>query len=573
MSMTSPINLILFGGRIKTMDKQRPLAEALAVSGNRIIAVGTDTEVLALAQERTRIIDARGGTVLPGFNDAHVHIFSGSASLAQLSLDGVQGFANLKSTIVEYAAAHPDAPSIVGQGCLYTVISSTEPLTRHHLDRIIEDRPLLLVALDLHTAWANTIALQHAGILGGRALARGSHIVMGEDGLATGELREADAISLVYAMADGGGREMLGIWTGGEPDNVTECGRRYDMALLRRGLAYCASLGITSIQNMDGNLYQLELLGEIDRTEGLPVRVRMPYHMKSSSPLSDLRDKAAAWNRFYNSDMLRCDFVKLFMDGVTESETAFFLEDYAHRPGWKGTALFSQAQLNEICATASLLNLQVASHAVGDGAVRRVLNGYEHAVNVAGDRDLRHRVEHIEVIHPGDIGRFRRIGAVASMQPIHAPSHADAEDETAPRLIGPGRLAYAFAWRTLADAEARLVFSTDWPVAPLDPMLSIASAMIREPLAEGVPDQRLSLDEVLHGYTMNAAWVEFASDRKGMLREGYLADVVVLDTDIEAMAPEALSTVRAALTICDGRITHERTSRTCAAAPAGVHRV
>lgn len=573
MNMTGPIDLILLGGRVNTMDKQRPFAEAIAVSGNRIVAVGTDAEVAALAQPRTRIANAHGGTVLPGFNDAHVHIFSGSASLAQLSLEGVQGLENLKSTIAGYAAAHPDAPSIAAQGCFYTAISPTESITRHHLDQIIADRPLLLLAFDLHTAWANTIALQHAGVLGGRKLPLGNEIVMGKDGLATGELREADAISPVRALFEGGGREMLGISTGDEPDQVTWADRDYDMSLLRRGLAHCASLGITSIQNMDGNLYQLELLDEIRQTEGLPVRVRMPFHMKNFTPLSDLREKAAAWNRLYDSDMLRCDFVKLFMDGVTESETAFFLEDYAHRPGWKGEGLFSQTQFDDICTTASRLNLQVASHAVGDGAVRRVLNGYEHASNVTGACDLRHRVEHIEVVHPVDIARFSKVGAVASMQPIHAPSRAEVDGETAPRLIGPARFPHAFAWRALADAGAPMVFSTDWPVAPLNPMLTISAAMTREPLADGVPDQRLPLDEILRGYTLNAAWVEFMSDRKGMLREGYLADVVVLDADIEAVAPEALSTVCVALTMCDGRITFERTSRSCESALAHLHHV
>lgn len=571
MNIIGPIDYILFGGRMKTMDETRPFAEALAISGSRIVAVGTDAEVVPLAQARTRLIDARGGTILPGFNDAHVHIFSGSTSLVQLSLAGVQGFDNVRSVIANHMAAHPDTPSIVAQGCLYSAISPAEPITRHHLDRITNDRPLLLLAYDLHTAWANTIALERAGILTGRQLAVGNEIVTGEDGLATGELREADAISLVYEQFEGGARETLGIATGGEPDDVTEAERSYDIALLRRGLAHCASLGITSIQNMDGNRYQLELLDEIERTEGLPVRVRMPFHMKNFMPLSDLHENAAAWNRLFDTDRLRCNFVKVFMDGVTESETAFFLEDYAHRPGWKGEVLFSQEHFDSICVTASRLNLQVAVHAVGDGAVRRVLNGYEHASDVAGGCDLRHRVEHIEVIHPEDIERFRKIGAVASMQPIHAPSRSEASLETAPRFIGPERLPYAFAWRALADAGVPMIFSTDWPVAPLDPMLSISAAMTREPLADDLPDQRLPLDEILRGYTLNAAWVEFMSDRKGMLKEGYLADVVVLDTDIERVALQDLATVSVALTICDGRITFEQPSRVSAAASADVH--
>lgn len=571
MSVTSQIDVVLFGGRVKTMDVRYPIAEALAVSGNKIVAVGTSTEVLALAQAQTRLINANGGTILPGFNDAHVHIFSGSASLTQLSLEGVQGFENLKTAISGYAEAHPNTPSIVARGCLYTAISATEPITRHHLDRIADDRPLLLLAFDLHTAWANTVALQSAGILEGRKLAVGNEIVIGEDGLATGELREADAISLVSTLFEGGGREELGIATGGEPDGVTEAERSYDIALLRGGLAHCASLGITSIQNMDGNLYQLELLDEIERTEGLPVRVRMPFHMKNFMALSDLREKAAMWKQLYDSDMLRCDFVKMFMDGVTESETAFFLEDYAHRPGWKGQALFSQSQFNDICATAAGLNLQVASHAVGDAAVRRVLDGYEHASDLTGNSDLRHRVEHIEVINPNDIERFSEIGAVASMQPIHAPSRAEADVETGPRFIGRARFPYAFAWRALADAGATMVFSTDWPVAPLNPMLSISAAMTREPLADNVPDQRLPLDEILRGYTLNAAWVEFMSNRKGMLREGYLADVVILDADVEAVAPEDLFTVGVSLTMCDGRVTFERMRRANDVTVANVH--
>ncbi len=257
-----------------------------------------------------------------------------------------------------------------------------------------------MFAPDHHTAWANTIALEKAGILHGRDVGVGNEIVMGEDGLATGELRETNAIRPVACMGVTGGREGLGVGTGGDPEHVTPEERAGDIAVIKKGLAYCASLGITSFQNMDGNLYQLEMLDEIDRTEGLPVRVRMPYHMKNFMPLSDLEEKAAVWKARFDTDTLRCNFVKLFMDGVTEGETAVFVDDYAHKPGWKGDPLFSGEAFNAVATEANRLGMPVAVHAIGDGAVRMVLDGYEASINANGRSDMRNRIEHIEVVHP-----------------------------------------------------------------------------------------------------------------------------------------------------------------------------
>ena len=200
----------------------------------------------------------------------------------------------------------------------YTILSETEKVSRHHLDAILPDRPFLMFAPDRHTAWANTAALKAAGILEGRDVGVGNEIVMGDDGLATGELREANAIDPVAEMGITAGRDHLGIGTGGDPAHVTPQERASDLALIRRGLAYCAEVGLTSVQAMDGNLYQLEILEEIERDHGLPVRVRMPFHMKNFMPLSMIEDKAVAWRRRFASDRLRCDFIKVFVDGVIE---------------------------------------------------------------------------------------------------------------------------------------------------------------------------------------------------------------------------------------------------------------
>ena len=555
--MQTEASFIIRNGRVLTMDEANPRAAAIAVAGNRILAVGSEAEIDAYSGPDTHVIDARGATVLPGFNEAHMHIFGGSAELRELSLMGVKGFEMLERELRAYAAKYPERKLLVAQHADYTVLSDDERMTRHHLDRILPDRAVLIFAPDHHTAWANTLALKTGGILEGRDVGIGNEIVMGEDGLANGELRESNAIRPVSALSETGGREMLGVGTGGDPEHVTAEERACDIEILKEGLAYVASLGITSLQNMDGSLYQLEMLDEIEKASGLPVRVRMPFHMKNFMPLSDLETKAAAWRERFNSDRLRCDFVKLFMDGVTESGTAVFVDDYCQQPGWKGDPLFSQEQFDKIAIAADRLGLPVAVHAIGDGAVRMVLNGYEAAIKANGKRDSRNRIEHIEVVHPDDIPRFKELGTVASMQPTHPPGSAGLPVEPYLSYIGEVRWPYAFAWRTLTDAGAPIVFATDWPVSPLDPMNCIECAMTRHVWKEGMKDERLSLHETLAAYTKNGAWVEFMEDRKGMLKPGYLADIVVLSADVEATDVARLAKVRPVTTMCDGRITYQ----------------
>ena len=555
--MQTEASFIIRNARVLTMDDANPRAAALALSGNRILAVGSEAQIDAYSGPNTHVIDAKGATVLPGFNEAHMHIFGGSAELRELSLMGVKGFDALEKALKAYAAEYPDRKVLIAQHADYTILSDEERVTRHQLDRILPDRAVLIFAPDHHTAWANTLALKMGGILEGRDVGVGNEIVMGEDGLANGELRESNAIRPVSALSETGGREMLGVGTGGDPEHVTAEERAADIEIIKEGFAYVASLGITSLQNMDGSLYQLEMLDEIEKTSGLPVRVRMPFHMKNFMPLSDIEAKAAAWRERFNTDRLRSDFVKLFMDGVTESGTAVFVDDYSHQPGWKGDALFSQESFDEIAITADRLGLPVAVHAIGDGAVRMVLNGYEAAIKANGKRDSRNRIEHIEVVHPDDIPRFKELGTVASMQPTHPPGSAGLPLEPYLSYIGEARWPYAFAWRTLTDAGAPIVFATDWPVSPLDPMHCIECAMTRTVWKDDMKDERLSLHETLAAYTKNGAWVEFMEDRKGVLKAGYLADVVVLSADMEAADFSDLAKIRPVTTICDGRITYQ----------------
>ncbi|MBO3762131.1 amidohydrolase [Ciceribacter sp. L1K22] len=552
----SKADIIIKNAVVLTMDKDNPRAEAIALSGNRIKAVGSLSEIEALALPTTKVLDAGGATVMPGFNEAHMHIFPGSVSLRQLNLHGVQGFEALKEKMLAFAAANPDEPLLMGFSADYSIIGLHQPCTRQHLDAIIADRPFMMFAPDHHTAWANTMALEKAGLLHGKDVGIGNEVVMGEDGLASGELREGNAFGPVAALASTGGREELGMVTGMDPENVTPEQYALDRTILKNGLEYCASWGVTSIQNFDGNHYQLRIMRDLEEAGELPCRIRIPFHMKNFMDLAEL-DKAAEWKREFATDMLRGDFVKVFMDGVLDSQTAFMLDGYGDRPGYTYEPLFTAEAFNAIATKADALGLQVAVHAIGSAAIRQTLDGYEAAVKANGKQDQRHRIEHIEVIHPDDIARFADLGIVASMQPVHYPGGTCFPAEPTTDKIGEDRWDYAYAWRTMKEAGATVVFASDWPVSPVSPFQCIQDALTRKPWKDGLKDQRFTLAESLEAYTSIGAWVEFMEDRKGRLKPDFLADVVILTHDIEEVpADKIMDTVRAAVTICDGRITH-----------------
>jgi predicted amidohydrolase YtcJ len=266
-------------------------------------------------------------------------------------------------------------------------------------------------------------------------------------------------------------------------------------------------------------------------------------------------DKAGALSSRYRSDRLRSGRVKIFIDGVLDSWTAVMVEPYADKPGHHGDLLFSPQHFAEVAVECDRRGLQISVHAIGDGAVRTVLDGYALAQSRNGIRDSRHRIEHIEVIHPGDIARFRELGVIASMQPLHPPGQMGLPLEPTLSRIGKDRWPYADAWRTLKSAGARMVLASDWPVSALNLLISIQSAVTRGVWRPGLPDQKLSLLEAITGYTRDGAYAEFCEDRKGMLKPGMLADIVVLGADIEAHDPGAIKDIPIRCTICDGKIT------------------
>ncbi len=545
-------DLILTGARVLTMDPARPRAGAVALASGRILAVGDAAGIAALAGPDTRVIDAGGRTLLPGFVESHLHLVLGGNELTQLQLGGVSGFTALAQAFRAFVAANPDKPLLMAQGAAYEILG--DPVTRQDLDRILSDRPIAMMSPDHHTVWANTAALRAAGILHGAAMPHGHEVVMTPDGTAAGELREFEAFSPILALS-GDLHLQLGIATGGEPDPWPDAAQRaIDKAKIADGLAHCAAHGITSMVNMDGNLYTLRLLQEMEAEGRLTARVKVPFHMKPHMDLSAL-DRASEMMEACSGDRVFAGFVKMFMDGVVDSRTAYMLHPY---PGTDATGdpLFDPARFNEICTEIDRRGLQIAVHAIGDGAVRQTIDGYEAAQQANGPRDSRHRIEHIELIDRADVPRLGALGITASVQPPHPPGAMDFPMSTMDHVFHRHRWPDAYLTRTLADHGAPLAFASDWPVTDVSVMRGIQAALTRRPF-EGCQDERVDLMAVLRAYTAGGAWAAHLDGLTGTLRLGLAADLVLIDGDIEAIPPARIGATGIAVTVAGGRITHQ----------------
>ncbi|MEO0772640.1 MAG: amidohydrolase [Pseudomonadota bacterium] len=543
-------DIVILNGKLITM--AGPDAEALAITNGRIEAVGTTSEIRDIAGD-ARIIDAGGCTVLPGFIDSHVHLFTGSAELDYLNLMDVKGIDALTAAVRAYSAERPDDRLLFATCIDYHVIDG-RAATRQDLDRVMPDRPFAAMAADHHTVWANTAALDMAGLLHGADMPEGNEVVMAEDGTAHGELREFGAYGPVMALTPLGGRDLEGLVTGRDP-STTAADRGLDKDVIAKGLRHCASHGITGLHLMDGNFYQGELLSELDAEGRLLCRCEVPMHLKNTDPIDRLEEAKEMRARFI-TDMVWSNRVKMFMDGVIDSYTAFMLEPYPNTDTCS-EALFQPGHFAEICRRVDGWGMQIAVHAIGDAAVRATLDGYEAARDANGPRDSRHRIEHIELLHADDLARLKPLGAVASVQPLHSPAGGLFPPYPPDVMVRADQIPLAFATKSIRDTGTPVCFSTDWPVVPVDVMPSVKGAVYRPDLPELWGDQTSTLRETLESYTALNAWVEFNEDRKGKLAPGCMADVVVMDHDLEALAPAELDKARAAITLMGGRITWE----------------
>lgn len=537
------VDLIVVNGRVYAGNNAE-LADAVAVRGNKVIRVGSNREIQRLRRAQTTLIDAKGGAVLPGFNDAHAHFLSGSLALDQVSLLDATTLDGIKDTVRAWAEAHPERDWIVGRGWYYQPFAGGLP-TRQLLDALVPDRPAYLTAYDGHTGWANSRALKLAGITRRtRNPQNGTVVKDPRTGEPTGALKEA-AMQLMRSAAPQPTRE----------DQV---------AAIRAGLGEALRFGVTSVQNAGGGPDDLALYDELRRRGELTVRVYQALSADSSLTETDMDRLEETRLRFADDPLLKAGAVKLMADGVIESHTGAMLAPYTDRPSISGVANFTPEQLNRVVGMLDGRGWQVMTHAIGDGAVRMALDAYEAAArdNPAPERGRRHRIEHIETIDPSDIPRFGALGVIASMQPLHgvpSPTPGDVWGTA----IGADRSARGWAWNSIARAGGLLAFGSDWPVVTIDPLMGLHVAVNRttiDGLPEGgwIPTERMTLRQAIDAYSRDAAWASYDEGRKGTLERDMLADLVILSEDIFALPPARITDAHVAVTIVDGKVVYRR---------------
>jgi len=534
-------DLLITNGRVFTADEQGTTAQAVAVAGNTILRIGTDAELAALRGPNTRVIDARGATVAPGFNDAHVHFVSGGQSLGDADLAGLTTLREVQAAISQFAATKPADAWVKGRGWLYAPFPGASP-TKAQLDEIVPDRPAVMTCYDGHSIWVNSKVLAMAGITKDTPNPPNGEIVKDpRTGEPTGHLKEsaADLIDPVLPK-------------------VTDADRR---AALKAAVAYANRFGITSIQNAGGSLEEMALYEAAREAGELNVRAYLAFSATDATTEADVDRMDEAWKRMGDDPTVKTGIVKMFADGVIESRTAAMLAPY-EKDKSAGAPNLSAEQLNRVVAMLDKRGWQVQIHAIGDRAIRMSLDAFEHAakVNPAPARGRRHRLEHIEAIAEADIARFGTLGVIASQQPMHV-ALGDMNSATPagpwPDNIGPERASRAWAWQRIRAAGGRLAFGSDWPVAPLEAGQGIwlAATRVSQP---GGPEQAMPMPGVLRGYTGGPAYASFEEHRKGTLAPGMLADIVILASDILATPPAKPTDVVVETTIFDGKVVYER---------------
>jgi predicted amidohydrolase YtcJ len=534
-------DLLIVNGRVFAADAAGTTAEAVAVRGNTILRVGSTADLSALRGPTTRVIDARGGSILPGLGDTHVHFIAGAFSLGQLDLGGLNTLGEVQAAIRRFAAANPGTGWLQGRGWLYTPFPNSSP-TRAQLDAVVPDRPAVMQCYDGHSIWVNSRALQLAGITRDTPDPPNGVIVKDpKTGEPTGHLKES-AARLVNKVI---------------PPR-TDADRR---AAIKAASAYANSLGVTSIHNPGATPEEMAVFEAARRDGDLTVRAYVAYWGSAQTTEADADTFVQTWQRLGDDATLRGGFVKLAADGVIESRTAAMLAPYANSSS-AGTPTFTADELNRVVALLDKRGLQVTIHAIGDRGIRMSLDAFERAarVNPAPARGRRHRIEHVEAIAEADIARFAALGVIASQQPMHVvlgDMNQKAPSGPWPDNIGPARYARAWAWRPIMAAGGRIAFGSDWPVATLNPGAGIWLAATRVTLPGGV-EQAMPMADVIRAYTSWVAYAGFDEQRSGTLAPGMLADIAVLTTDVFAQPPKGPDDIKVAATVFDGRVVYER---------------
>lgn len=535
-------DLVVVNADVRTVDAVAPFAEALAVRSGRFVAVGSRADVESLIGPDTRVIDANGASVLPGFVDGHVHLESGISLVRGVNLYGVRGKSEWLRRIAGRASELPPGTWIVGGRWDHTLEPGSAFPTRQDLDRVTPDHPVALSDVDGHSTWVNSRALELAGVTAETPDPEGGAIVRDADGAPTGILLETAG----------------GLVRGRVPDLSDEERR----AALRETIAYANRLGITSVHNMSG-------IGSVDDYLALieegGFTIRMWFGATGvSDRLDDLvamRDSIraiTAGRRNERGPLLEVGYVKLVADGVLSSRTAALLKPYADAPTERGLPRSGQEELERAVARVNANGFPVAIHAIGDRAVRMSLNAFESSP-LSDSAPLPNRIEHIEVLHAADVTRFADLGVVASMNPHHCITGIDVYNTA---RVGVDRAAWAFPWGALRDAGATLVFGSDWATAPLDPIQQLYAAVLREKPTGGpeggwYPRHRLTFEEALRAYTLAGAEAAAWGAEVGSIATGKYADFVILDGPLPQPIDGTILDRHVAATFLGGRVVYE----------------
>ena len=532
-------DVVLLNGRIFTGDAQQPFAEAMAVVKNKIVAVGTISEMKAMIGSKTKQYQLNGKLVIPGFNDAHIHFLSGSLGLQTVDLNQSKTVKEAVATIKAYAQKNTAIKWITGLGWQYTVFPNGSP-TKEMLDSVVSDRPVYIRAYDGHSAWVNTKALQLAGITKETEFSGFGAIVKDVNGQPTGMLKER-AMQLVAKF-------------------IPAVTQEEKLAALVQGMKYAASLGITSVQNASGNIEEFELYKKLLEKNALTFRYAAAFSANENTKPEDIQKYVKIKNQYSSNLMLKADAVKFMLDGVIESHTAVMMDDYSDVSTddkiKNGSFAFPLQTYQSLTTAFDKAGFRMYTHAIGDRSVHEALNAYEMAQKKNQSKNTRHRIEHIEQCSPADMLRFAKLNVLPSMEPIHADPETIA---VWAKAVGEQRLPFSFAWQSMLQSKATLVFGSDWPACiDLNPIHGLHIAVNRQttdglPIGGWVPQQRISIKEALLAYTEAGAYSSFEEGYKGKLKPGFLADFIVLSQDLFTIPSAVIYQTQVLLTVMDGR--------------------
>ncbi|MBV9626028.1 MAG: amidohydrolase family protein [Acidobacteria bacterium] len=526
-------DLIIANAKIWTVDRAQPRAEAVAVFRDRIIAVGGNSSIEAWRGPHTRVVDAHGHLLLPGFNDAHVHFVSGGLQLDNVQLNDARSKEEFARRIAERARTTRKGEWIVGGEWDETKWNPPTIPSKELIDPLTPDTAVFVSRYDGHMVLANSLALRLAGITAATPDPPGGIIVRDPRGHPTGALKDA-AMDLASQA-------------------IPPLSHAQRWQATKRALAHAASMGVTSVQHMNPEYADIAVYNELLERGELTARIY-------AAPLiTGVDDQVKIGIRHaFGGPFLRIGALKAYADGSLGSRTAYFYQPYLDQPGTRGLLgdeMHPVSLMRDRMQRADAAGLQICTHAIGDEAISTVLDLYSDVVKSGGARDRRFRIEHAQHMAAKDFERFRQLEVIASVQPYHAID----DGRFAEPRIGHERASRTYAFRTFLEHGVRLAFGTDWEVAPLNPMLTIYAAVTRATL-DGknpngwFPEQKLTVTEAIEAYTMGSAFAEFEEQEKGSISPGKLADMVLLDQDIFTIDPVKIGDTKILKTFVGGKL-------------------